>query len=419
MSKKNILSIIVVLFLIIVSSIFYYFFMNKEQTDLAETELVNNNPFGDFFPVENVGAADNQNSGEVPTNPFEEGEPKLKMISDVPISGSVVFERKVGTSTIETVSRYVERATGHIYEMVQGEKSAKRISNTTIPKIYSAFFAGNNNFVIYRYLDAGENIDTYVAEIKENKTDTSSEEKTSLEGLFMKKNILDIVVSPDGKSLFNFIKNAEPKSSYKSLGSLSLVSNPNTEKLIFNSYTSEWTPEWINADIISFNNKASYISGGYLYLFNIKTKSFNKVLGPLNGLVSKVSPNATKVIYSLQNGGSPELRFSNVSKDDAFEIPNPTIADKCVWATDNKNVYCAIPNNIYETNLPDSWYTGEKSFNDSLVRIDTDAQETTTILNGSDYPTSFDMINIQVSPKQDVVYFTNKKDLKFWSLEIK
>ena len=51
--------------------------------------------------------------------------------------------------------RYVERATGHIFE-VPTASIGYRISNKTVPKIYEAFFANAGSDVILQYLDDSE-----------------------------------------------------------------------------------------------------------------------------------------------------------------------------------------------------------------------------------------------------------------------
>lgn len=422
MSKKRILTIIIILFLVGAGFLAYNFFF-KTPSEEGKTSNLPNNPFGNFFPTENVNT-NTQNTGDGDIAPTEQAITKLRVISNVPVAGASIFER-AASSTIsnststETVYRYVERATGHVYEMLTTEREARRISNTTIPKIYKAQFLNNKNQIAFQFLDRGENIDTYIAEIKENKTETASEEKNVLEGTFMKKNILSLLVSPDGRNLFNLVRNSDQNSAYKLLGSLSLSSNPNTEKLIFSSYMSEWIPEWISTDIVALNSKASYDAAGYLYFFNIKTRAFDKVLGPVSGLVSKVSPDTKKVLYSQYSNGQTELRYFDSVKNTSFVVPNATVAEKCVWGSDSKRVYCAIPNNIYGAQYPDSWYMGETSFNDSLVVINVVDQTVNTLLNSSDQSTLFDMIDLKLSPKEDYVIFTNKKDLKLWSLEIK
>ncbi len=420
MTRKKILIIIISLFIVGVAFLAYNFFFKTAEV-ANETGNLPNNPFGNFFPTENVPSNSETPAEQLPNSTLP-NIPKLRQISALPVSGSTIFQRTASSTSAtstETVYRYVERATGHIYEMLTTEQSPRRISNTTIPKIYKAHFLNNKDKIVFQFLDRFENIDTYVAEIKQLPANEISEEKTTLDGVFMRKNILHLLTSPDGKNLFSLVGNSTSNSPYKLIGNLSLSSNPNTEKQIFSSYAAEWIPEWVSSEVIMFNNNASYNAFGYLYSFNTRTRAFEKVLGPINGLVSRVSPDTKKVLYSLTNNGRTELRLTDLTSKKTFVLPNATIAEKCVWGRDSKIVYCAIPNNFFGSNYPDIWYFGEVSFNDSLIKIDVAEQTTETLLNSSDFSTLFDMTDLKLSPKEDYVLFTNKKDLSLWSLEIK
>ena len=132
-----------------------------------------------------------------------------------------------------------------------------------------------------------------------------------------------------------------------------------------------------------------------------------------------ISPDTKKVLYSLNISGRPELRLFDTVKNTSYVIPNATIAEKCIWSKDSTTAYCAIPNNLYGSTYPDIWYMGESSFNDSLISINVADQTMKTLLNSSDYSTLFDMVDLKLSPREDYVLFTNKKDLKLWSLEVK
>src|SRR3989344_2027747 len=68
-------------------------------------------------------------------------------ISDIPVAGAVVFEKED-----QTVVRYVDRATGHIYEADLKTLAKTKITNQTLPKIYEAYFRADGNAVLLRSL---------------------------------------------------------------------------------------------------------------------------------------------------------------------------------------------------------------------------------------------------------------------------
>ncbi len=423
MSRKTLLIIIVLFFCIGVGFLGYYFL---KPASVIEAPLDNSgvqNPFGNFFPSENVPTTPNVTMPEKETSTIQYSEPirNLRKISDVPIAGGVVFD-KTATSTAGTISntifRYVERATGHIYETTATSTASLRISNTTIPKIYEAFFLEDKNQVAFRYLGNDEKIETYVATIRATTTDEGV--KTNLEGIFMQKDISDFSTSPNGRNIFVLSPNANSASAAQLLGQSALASNPNKQSTLFNSPIPVWSAEWFGGEQIAITSKPSYNAQGVLYFINSRTGFQEKILGPIPGLVTKPSPDGKKVLYSKNDGSGIATNFLTVSTNIIKSLPVGTIAEKCVWSRNNKDIFCAVPNSSLTGQYPDAWYMGVVSFNDSLIKIDTEQETIRTIMSiGAETTEPLDMINLQLSPKEDYLVFTNKRDLSFWSLDIK
>ena len=82
-------------------------------------------------------------------------------------------------------------------------------------------------------------------------------------------------------------------------------------------------------------------------------------------------------------------------------------------------VFCAIPNNIVRGAFPDVWYQGKYSFNDSFVKINTnDLTYSELMAANSETEINIDAIDLQLSPSEDYLMFTNKNNLILWSLDI-
>jgi len=420
MSKKALLTIITLFFLIGMGFIVYSIFKPSQtpNTEIPDSEV--QNPFGNFFPSENVpvNQPPTQSPDSVPTINIDVPIKKLRQLAAVPIAGSTVF--KSASSTDATpIFRYVERATGHVYELTTTDTVASRISNTTIPKIYEAFFLEDKNQIVFRYLNSEEKIDTYVATIRATTTE-SGEIKTTLNGVFIQKDITTMTVSPNGKSMFLLSPNTNTASVSSQIGQVALSISPNKQNTVFTSPISVWNAEWLGDALISVATKPSHIAQGILYFINAQTGAQEKILGPINGLSTKSSPNNKKVLYSKNDRGNIVLNFLTLPSDIIKTIPISTLAEKCVWSKNNKDVYCAVPNTALTGQYPDTWYMGLVSFNDSLVKIDTEAETVRTIMSvGAQTTESLDMINLQLSPKEDYLMFTNKRDLTLWSLDIK
>jgi hypothetical protein len=83
-------------------------------------------------------------------------------ISDVPVAGATALTTQ--TDAIPVV-RYMERATGHIYDVNPKHKEGA-CHNMTILRIHEALFSKNGDFVVARYLDEDDKtIETFVGKV--------------------------------------------------------------------------------------------------------------------------------------------------------------------------------------------------------------------------------------------------------------
>lgn len=443
MSRKTILFLIIVFFLIGLGFFVYYFFFSNLQNNDLELENQNQieDPFGNFFPIENTSQNNTlENSAETSQENinFQNQIPKLRKISNVPVAGATIFTREATTTNeiisdsesnetsekkskiTEIVYRYIERATGHVFETTSHNLTSERISNTTIPKIYEAFFLENKDQFILRYLNENNDIETYFATIKQTNSEITSENKTFLDGVFLQKNISQITVSPDGKNLFLLTENPNPTIESKILGYTASSIKPLEQKKVFSSPLSEWKAEWVVNNKIFLNTKPSSYSLDLLYELDLKTEHFDKIIGPYNGLVSKVSPDNQKIIFSTSNGNGIETKIIHLKDSVLKNFKVNTLAEKCVWNSKSTIIYCAVPKEILRSVYPDYWYLGLLSFNDSLMKMDIENEKLETIMSAnSETSENLDITNLQISPDEDYLLFTNKIDLSLWSLDLK
>jgi hypothetical protein len=109
-------------------------------------------------------------SGKSPSSSQESGStdsgipaplPRLRHLTDSPTSGDIVIQRdvdvikdRVKVKETDYFVRYMERATGHIFEINTNSPAAAEISNATLPKVYEAIFAPGGNSLVARFLSA-------------------------------------------------------------------------------------------------------------------------------------------------------------------------------------------------------------------------------------------------------------------------
>ena len=421
MSRKF-LTIIFLLFLIILAAILgYYYFVLKKQPALpnppgSETE-------GLLFPFSDNGPTGTVRDTQKPeaANTNSSAMPILRQITNVPVAGATIFESKDGT-----MIRYVERATGHVYEAKANAGTPRRLTNTTIPKIYEAIWVDSQS-VILRYLkDGSENIETFFAKITTPKgtagqtgTSTSAISQTSvasLEGVFLQKGISELAVSPNKEKIFYIVPTGN--------GVSGVTANPDGTKKaeVWNSPLRGWQVSWPSGDTIALTVKPTATAPGFLYLLGSRSGSISKIKGGVNGLTALPSGSAKQVLYSLSTGAAVDTFLLDVRTNTSDSFPLKTLPEKCVWGRKDVNIiYCAVPKNISVAELPDSWYQGVASFIDDLWSANLLTGTTKIIASPEDLVGSqtIDATNLSLNETDEYLIFINKKDLTPWVLRVK
>ena len=406
----------------------YFFVKSKQVPDQAPVAGEETGFFKSFFPFNsnknNSNETENtnkENDTDTNTEVTDENnteiktEERLKQVTDFAISGMTLFmaerpvenpllsEEGVGGGDpkpkVEIVQalRYVEKSTGHIYEYHLDKEVSGKISNSTIPGVYEAIFANNNESVIYRYIGSSGLIQSYLATLGAEK------------GQFLSEGIEAISLSPDKNNLFylNPIGNG--------IDGLNLQIKTSISKQIFSSDFTEWLPQWATKQAIFMTTKASWNIEGSIYALNVSTGALTKIFGNIQGLTTLANNAGNRIIYNKTTTNGPELGLfiNNVFIPlNLYGLP-----EKCVWVKDDVNIYCATPNTINTNHLPDMWYQGLISFSDTIMRIDTQDISKSTIIDTEGYA-QIDATNLTLSPNEDMLFFINKKDGTLWKLKL-
>lgn len=296
--------------------------------------------------------------------------------------------------------RYVERKNGHLYKMLEKDRSSEKISNSTIPRIYEAFFNKEGNTTIYRYLSNENTVNTFLATLGKPT------------GEYLPVNITDISVSKDQNRFFYLVKSNN--------STTGIVRNFETgaSQNIFNHQFTEWLSDWDNKGNIYLTTKPSFVAPGNMYLLSQSNKTLKKIIGGINGLTTKISPDGKRVLYSSSENKGPRLMAFIEEGRKFIDLDTYGLADKCVWSLDSINVYCFVPNTIKGKQYPDSWYQGIVSFDDFLVKINTNNGESITYVNSIE-EIPVDGYNLSLNKEENTIYFINKKDYTLWGVDVR
>ncbi len=409
MSKKLLIIIISVLILIILAFLFWPR-SGSDNSPTTSTDL----PFGSGEGISNPNF-NTEMGGEVPPlSPSEGGEGEVVgqegvrffRLSTEPVAGFVILDRNASTTV-----RYVERGTGHIFEYLlpeAGESLAekRRLTNTTLPKIYEALFRSDGNAVVLRTLDeSGEIINLSLTITPPRATSTDALYTTT--SVNLRGEVGDFSIGSNN-SLLSLL-----------IDSLTLVSSNfdgSNQRNVASLETSSWR-SFSTARGIFLQNKPSAEVPGYLY--SVNGGSMTKILGPLFSLMTKPDSSGNWIVYSYLEGGI-SAAILNREEGVSIDASPSTLAEKCAWMnTEEARVICASPKGGLKAHEPEAWHQGLTSFNDYLWQFDA-LNETSALITepGEEFGLELDVKSPQLSAQDEYFVFINQKDLSLWAVKL-
>ena len=424
--------IFITVFLLVGAIMLGIYFYNKSRgvtTDPNATIYQKFNPFGTSTKNPTTTSPGTSTVTEEPTTVTVNGQTsRFHKLTDFAVSGATFFEEiktlpqtetqpviETTTATKNTLNklktveptykvipslRFVEKATGHIYQMTISNRMQGKISNSTIPGVYETIFNNNADSIIYRYPSSDNKSITSFLSFIGGKSSS-----------FLAPDIIAVSLSPDKNNFFTLTKN---KSGV--IGVTSSFDQTKSSK-IFSSSFSEWLPQWVTEKSIYLTTKPSYLVEGSIFSLDIKNGTLYKIFGGVNGLTTLANNTGEGILFGASLNIGPKLNIFNTKDHTSFDLKTYGLPEKCVWSNDNINVYCAAPNKITGTQYPDFWYQGLVSFDDMFVKINTLTFEKSTLANSIN-ETPVDAVNMFLDKQENSLFFINKKDGTLWQLDL-
>ena len=402
MSKKSII-VIVITFTLLVLGIGVFFLLN--QSPISRPQFLSTLPFGkgdDSTTPGPVTPPNMQSAVQAPGG--EQGNlPGLQKISNGPVSGSILYMQ--GSTTLV---RFMERATGNIFEFNSLTNTNKRITNTTIPKGERVLWGNGGQSLLLQFVKDG-GIQNYFGSIATT-TASSTDELVNLIGNYIDEPIVSFAFSPNKNTTFALIRTGFGVDGY--------LANAKVQGLnkVWSSRTTEWIPQFATNDTVYLTTGASEGISGYLYSLNIKTGAFIPILSDVKGLTTLVNSDGSAVLFSTSENGVVRLFAYFVKTKTTAIQPFTTLPEKCAWLSTTQYT-CGVPLREMSGSFPDDWYMGNATFDDYIVTADIANQEIMEISNTEIKDASeagIDVINLQTNPDGTTLTFQNKKDLSQW-----
>ena len=405
--NKTILLIVVALITLLIGVIIFVIINPTNDPKITETKE-KFLPFGEPTPVDDSVIIEPNNDGS-----SYDIEPqttqKVSRIVSVPVPGARFITNEDGETTV----RYVEQKTGDTYEYSLATKTSERILQQTLLGVHSALWTKSGENVVLRFLkeEDGETIiKTYAVSLEENAGSTTSVNK------FLPDDLREIVVSEAGTEQVVYLQ--------KNKGDTFIMSEnldgTGERQQLFASPFGEWLVEWIKDGLVVLTTKPSHNIDGYSYFVNTNNGTMKKILGEIKGLTVLTSPDATKILYAKSEKNVFDLVVYDIETKTETSLELNTFPEKCVWGTENTNLlYCAVSNFSNNNDLPDDWYKGVVSFSDEIWLINTETGKTGIVTPMKEFTgDGIDVTKISLSPEEDRLLFTNKKDRSLWMLKL-
>ncbi len=315
--------------------------------------------------------------------------PRAWHIAAEPVAG----DGFVAMGTSSTRVRFVERATGNVFDAFLDTNTVVRVTNTLVPSVYDAIISSDGR-VIERNAD-GASMGT---------VQITSAEIAPLIVKPLAKTVQSVAFSASGKEIVALLP-----SQGKLVGVRSGVDGSKPMQ-IFSSNIVGWNVRWLaDGRIIVAQNPADGVAG---YAYEVQK---NNVLVPLargNGLAVLPRASSTSMVYSTFDE-QPTL-FVRVNGT-TTPVSLKTIADKCVWSpTDQFVVFCAAPP-IMNHGFLDMWYRGEVHLADQWWKIDVRTGVVETLFVPD---TPVDVQDPSIDVRGKYLIFKNAIDQSLWSLRI-
>ncbi len=367
-----------------------------------------------FFKMPSGPAGQETNGGALPSAPAgkegETGSPLpgsastaqgLAALKIKPISKEPVLSPTIGQDG-KTV-KYYTRSNGNVFESDFLGDNLKKISSVTLNGLIKAIWSPDKTKVIGVFSDNNK-IKRYFYDYANSQSSLLSEKMGG------------VAWSPDSKKIaYHFIDSTNGQHNIS-------VANPDgtTWKNIFKTRLDNLIVEWPGNTKISLRQPTSGLAQGILYAIDPGTGDFARVLSDIFGLSVKWSPKADKILFSSTNdrGGDPKLSLADGSGANSKDLNLAGIADKCAWSNDDRTIFCALPQEMSANAVwPDDYYKGLVILADDFYKINLETNAKTKIL-GSSNQVGYDAQELFLSPKEDYLFFVNKRDGLLYSLKI-
>lgn len=322
----------------------------------------------------------------------------LRQLTTKPIIG---FREVQATTSSAAQVFYAEAGTGHIYSIDLQTGTERRVSGTTIAEARKADFTDDGQYVtIVSGYGTGQK--TYLGSIS-----TSSESLTQIP---FQNRVEDFTITPAGTLLYTVREAVTSGRAY--------TFTTGRDELLFTLPFREAMVSWgqEKGDAHYAYPKPAHLLEGFLY--KIKNGTLSRM--PVAGYGLNVFTTHGIIGISRHQGQVHESYFLNEGTQTRTDLR--LLPEKCTGSrVDTSRFWCASGAGPTGFDFPDTWYSGELSFKDSLYALElTGDFNSITLLVDTFKRTNrdIDIIDLSLGKSENRLYFINKNDQTLWTYDL-
>jgi len=345
----------------------------------------------DFSLTEGGSDASSNETSETPRPP------RLWRTSAIPVAGAAFVE--VASST---KLRYVERSTGHVFDVDIVTGKTERRTNTLRPQIYRSFMTEKG--VLQQSVEQGQVV-TFAGEIGARGDDGFS----TFNGKTLPPNILAISPAPDSKNITYIVRGATNASVVRA------AFDGSKPTQLASVGTGSWNLFSLANSTVIAEKAASGILGS---AYTIVNGLLNPLVRSVPGLTIAPHPEGEALLYSSDTGSDVQLYLKPSPTASPAGLQIRTVAEKCAWSTGRSLVaYCGVPRSMPRMFL-NLWYRGLSHTEDTIWKVEGGGGTATEIFTPQP-GVAMDVERPMVDDTGNYLAFINGIDKSLWVIRLK
>lgn len=189
-------------------------------------------------------------------------------------------------------------------------------------------------------------------------------------------------------------------------------------RTVLNTRLADVRLEWVGEKEISVFTAPSGLALSTLWLLDASSRKISSLLTNVPGLTIKWDAAGERLLYSQtqNNGRALSLWALNKSGVGTKELAVKTLPEKCVFAQDGKNAICVAAKTAPDIVWPDDYYKQLYNAPEQVWRVSLGTENKELLY---EFQTNFDVTDLVLSPKGDMLAFLNRADGYLYSLSLK